>query len=125
MSRSLKKGIGRADDFLACKIPQNLGNVDSVTVMMFVRARGDRFTPVIMYPAKQPHFRKLCNGSVQLIQDGFRSAICTIETLWVSMALYLTTEVRILLWKRSLSDRLVAKSWSSMMGTLAISNHRC
>ena len=57
--RSLQKGIGPSEARLQSKAVIKKGKLVRVTVMCVVNAAGESFKPVIVYPGKQPHFRRV------------------------------------------------------------------
>ena len=57
--RSLRKGVGPSGARLQSKAVITKGKLERVTVMCVVNAAGESFKPVIVYPGKQPHFRRV------------------------------------------------------------------
>ena len=59
VGRSLRKGIGKPGQTLEQSNVRTKGQLDRVTIMPVVSAAGSTFKPVIVYPGKNPHYRKV------------------------------------------------------------------
>lgn len=57
---SLRKCIGRIDNNLQCRVVQTQGKLEQVTIMCVLNAAGESFKPVVVFPGKQPLFRRVC-----------------------------------------------------------------
>lgn len=64
--RSLRKGVGPRNVALIHSAVRTKGNLERVTVMPVVSASGVAFKPVIVYPGKQAHYRKV-SGHIQTL----------------------------------------------------------
>ena len=66
--RSLRKGIGVTNQSLVSAAVKTKGKLDRVTVMCVINAAGQEFKPVVVYPGKQPHYRRL-GSSIQTVHQ--------------------------------------------------------
>lgn len=57
--RILRKGFGPSGARLQGKAVTTKGKLERVMVMCVVNAAGESFKPVIVYPGKQPHLRRV------------------------------------------------------------------
>lgn len=71
VGRSLRKGFRDNSKGNKSTVQNTLsakGNLDRVTLMPVVAAHGSAFTPCVIYPGKQPHFRKV-RGRFETLGD--------------------------------------------------------
>lgn len=64
--KNLRKSVGLRTKPLLNSVASTKRNLDRVTAMPIFNTAGDSYTPIIVYPGKQPHFRRL-NGIVQTL----------------------------------------------------------
>ena len=65
---SCRKVVGLENNNFVCSLVRTKGNLDRLTVMCVVNAAGEQYKPVVVYPGKKAHFRRI-HGSVETILD--------------------------------------------------------
>ena len=67
--KRLRKGITTRDkQYAFSSLVRTKGSLDRVTVLCVVNAAGERFKPAIVFPGKQPHYRRV-DGVVETIHS--------------------------------------------------------
>ena len=67
--KSMRKGITiKGKDYAVSSLVRTRGSLDRVTVMCVVNAARESFKPVIVFPGKKPHYRRV-NGVVETIHS--------------------------------------------------------
>ena len=68
-SRSLRRGVSHAQGGFTLYISgmRTKGRLNHVTLIAVIFAAWKAYTPAVIFPGKQPHFRRLANGSIQTV----------------------------------------------------------
>jgi len=82
--RSLRSVIGFKQRELVRSVLSTRGNLERVTVMPVVRASGDPYKTMVVFPGKQPHFRRVNGRRLTRYIPIYRIDILIKESLQVS-----------------------------------------
>ena len=67
-ARSFRKAVELGIDSVVQAAVKTKGNLERLTVIAVVKAAGCSFKPIIVYPGKQPHYRRV-NGKVETLHN--------------------------------------------------------